>query len=208
MATSVIPPFFVYKISNKRLGGNIMKKRKILLGTILVGILLAGCGGTDAGNTEPADGAQENQEDVIQNEEIDAIAEQIKNDYDLCAIIREIDGEKVVLDPVEFITRADMERMAELGLAEADFPNGYYIYNEDGNTEEYTLAEDAQFNFIDWNRDFVEEDAEEINVSTPDREVFEGYMEEYLEDKLDIIFFFTLVGGEISSITEEALTSM
>lgn len=208
MATSVIPPFFVYKISNKRLGGNIMKKRKILLGTILVGILLAGCGGTDAGNTESADGAQENQEDVIQNEEIDAIAEQIKNDYDLCAIIREIDGGKVVLDPVEFITRSDTERMAELGLTEGDFPNGYYIYNADENTDEYPLAEGAEYNFIDWSRKFVAEDAEDIKISTKDGAVFEEYIRPYLEDGSKIRFFFQLDGNQISSITEEALTSM
>lgn len=188
-----------------------MEKRKLLLGALLTGVLLAGCGGADTGNTEPEGGAQEKQEenaDAIRNGEVDEIAEQIKNSHDLCAIIREIGDGKVVLDEVEFITLADTERMAELELTEADFPNGYYIYDADDNTKEYTLAEDAEFDFIDWNREFIEEDAEEINVSTKDRAVFEKYMEPYLENKLNILFFFTLDGEQISSITEEALTSI
>lgn len=188
-----------------------MAKMRMLLGAILAGILLAGCGGTDTGNTEPEGGAQEMQEenaDAIRNGEVDEIAEQIKNSHDFCAIIREIGDGKVVLDKVEFITLADAERMAELELTEANFPNGYYIYDADDNTEEYTLADGAQFNFIDWNRDFIEEDAEEINVSTNDRAVFEKYMEPYLENRLNILFFFTLDGEQVSSITEEALTSI
>lgn len=185
-----------------------MKKRKILFGAILAGILLAGCGGTGAGNTGSADGAQENQEDVIQNGDIDAIAERIQKSYDICGIIREIGDGKVVLDAVEFITLADTERMAELGLTEGDFPNGYYIYNADENTDEYPLAEGAEYNFIDWSRNFVAEDAEDIKISTKDGAVFEEYIRPYLEDGSKIRFFFQLDGDQISSITEEALTSM
>lgn len=186
-----------------------MQKRKLLLGAVLAGILLAGCGNGGAQeNTQPEGGAQENQEDTIQNEEIGDIAERIQKSYDICGIIREIGDGKVVLDAVEFITPADTERMAELGLTEGDFPNGYYIYNADENTDEYPLAEGAEYNFIDWDRNFVAEDAEDINISTKDGAVFEEYIKPYLENESKNPFFFRLDGDQVSSITEEALTSM
>ncbi len=189
-----------------------MKKRNILLGAMLAGALLAGCGNGGAKESaEPENGTQgieaENGES-IQNEDIAAAAQRIQSSYDICGMIRGLDDGTVVLDAVEFITPADTDRMAELGLTEADFPNGYYIHNEDENTDEYTLSEDAEFHFTDWNRNFVEEDAEDLKISTKDRAVFEEYMQPYLENASKIPFFFRLDGNQVSSITEEVLTSM
>ena len=161
-----------------------MKKREILFSAVLTGVLLAGCGNSGTKETVgPANGAQETQienqienEDNVQNEDIKDIAERIQKSYDICGFIREIGDGKVVLDAVEFITPADTDRMAELGLTEADFPNGYYIHNEDENTDEYTLSEDTEYNFIDWNRDFAEDDAGDLKISTKDSSVFEEYL--------------------------------
>ena len=193
-----------------------MKKREILFSAVLTGVLLAGCGNSGTKETVgPANGAQETQienqienEDNVQNEDIKDIAERIQKSYDICGFIREIDDGKVILDAVEFITPADTDRMAELGLTEADFPNGYYIHNEDENTDEYTLSEDTEYNFIDWNRDFAEDDAGDLKISTKDSSVFEEYLKPYLENGSKIPFFFELDGNQVSSITEEELTSM
>ena len=108
-----------------------MKKREILFSAVLTGVLLAGCGNSGTKETVgPANGAQETQienqienEDNVQNEDIKDIAERIQKSYDICGFIREIGDGKVVLDAVEFITPADTDRMAELGLTEADFPD-------------------------------------------------------------------------------------
>ncbi len=180
-----------------------MKKREILFSAVLTGVLLAGCGNSGTKETVgPANGAQETQienqienEDNVQNEDIKDIAERIQKSYDICGFIREIGDGKVVLDAVEFITPADTERMAELGLTEADFPNGYYIHNEDENTDEYTLSE-------------AEDDAGDLKISTKDSSVFEEYLKPYLENGSKIPFFFELDGNQVSSITEEELTSM
>lgn len=189
-----------------------MKKRSILLGAVLAGVLFAGCGNSGTKeNTEPEGGTPEIQadnEERIENGDVNEIAKRLRDSYDICAIIREIGDGKVVLDTVEFITLDDTERMAELELTEADFPNGYYIYNADETTKEYTLADNAEFHFIDWGGEFVEEGAEDINVSTTDRAIFEKYTQSYVENKLNILFFFNLDGEQITSITEEALTSM
>ena len=193
-----------------------MKKREILFSAVLTGVLLAGCGNSGTKETVgPANGAQETQienqienEDNVQNEDIKDIAERIQKSYDICGFIREIDDGKVVLDAVEFITPADTDRMAELGLTEADFPNGYYIHNEDENTDEYTLSEDTEYNFIDWNRNFAEDDTEDLKISTKDSGVFEEYLKPYLEKESKIPFFFELDGNQVGSITEEELTSM
>ena len=112
------------------------------------------------------------------------------------------------MDAVEFITPADTDRMAELGLTEADFPNGYYIHNEDENTDEYTLSEDTEYNFIDWNRNFAEDDSEDLKISTKDSGGVEEFLKTYLENESKIPFFFELDGNQVGSITEEELTSM
>ena len=174
-----------------------MKKREILFSAVLTGVLLAGCGNSGTKETVgPANGAQETQienqienEDNVQNEDIKDIAERIQKSYDICGFIREIGDDG-------------------LGLTEADFPNGYYIHNEDENTDEYTLSEDTEYNFIDWNRDFAEDDAGDLKISTKDSSVFEEYLKPYLENGSKIPFFFELDGNQVSSITEDELTSM
>jgi hypothetical protein len=65
--------------------------------------------------------------------EIIDVAEASKYDTVLCYII-EYDAENAVLsyDELEWICSTDIKRIKELDLdAEYDFPNGFFIYNED-----------------------------------------------------------------------------
>lgn len=182
-----------------------MRKWGFLCGAVLAGALLAGCGGTSGEAGEPENEPQEMQEEYGG---VAAEAERIRDSYDVCGMIRGIGDGTVTVDVVEFITLADTERLAELELTDADLPNGYYLYNAAENTEEYPLAEDAEYSFIDWGRDFVDEDAEDLKISTKDRAVFEEYLQPYLENGADIPVFLTLDGEQVVGIAEETLTSM
>ncbi|MBR5265817.1 MAG: M56 family metallopeptidase, partial [Clostridia bacterium] len=84
------------------------------------------------------------------------IAEPDKNMGGMTAVlIKSFDGTTIVVDLVEYITTADTDRIAQLGLSIAiDMPSGYYVHNE----REESLALDvsgAVFEFVDWNRQFV-----------------------------------------------------
>lgn len=182
-----------------------MRKRWTLFGMVLAGAILAGCGGTSRETGDPENEAREMQAEYGG---VAAEAERIQDSYDICGMIRGMDDGTVTLDVVEFITPADTERLAELGLTEADLPNGYYLYNADESTEEYPLSEDVEYSFIDWGRDFVDEGTEDIRVSTKDGAAFEEYLKPYLEIGSKVPFFFKLDGEQVNSITEEALTSM
>ena len=75
-------------------------------------------------------------------------------------LIRSFDGETMVIDPVEYITTADTERIAELELDPAlDLPSGYYIHNETEESISLKVS-GAVFEFVDWNRQFTEPDAD------------------------------------------------
>lgn len=75
-------------------------------------------------------------------------------------LIKSFDGMTMVVDPVEYITTADTERIAQLELdPEFDLPSGYYIHN--ATEESLSLnVEGAVFEFVDWNRQFTEPDAD------------------------------------------------
>lgn len=61
------------------------------------------------------------------------------------------EGTSVALDEVEWITQEDTDRAAQLGLDSDQFPNGYYIHDENpGMTIEYPLADNCIFDQVDW----------------------------------------------------------
>jgi len=89
------------------------------------------------------------------------IAEKLENMSGYTPVlIKSFDGETMVVDPVEYITTVDTERIAELELDPVlDLPSGYYIHNE--TEESISLkASGAVFEFVDWNRQFTKPDAD------------------------------------------------
>lgn len=59
-------------------------------------------------------------------------ADSMKEDTtELCAYIKEINGNTLVIDPVEYISSGDSDRLASYKHTDDDMPDGYYIYNKD-----------------------------------------------------------------------------
>lgn len=51
-------------------------------------------------------------------------------------------------DVAEWLTAEDEERLAELGMTEADMPNGFYIYNPQTWPHSFALTSDTQYSFF------------------------------------------------------------
>lgn len=122
----------------------------------------------------------------------------------ICAYIKEIENDTIVIDIAEYITTDNTEHISELKLTEYDMPSGYYIHNPEVELETYTLTEETVYNFIDWGNDFVEKGADQ-NVSTTDKETFIGYLNTYENAEPGMPFFFEINGNDIVSITEKPM---
>ena len=111
---------------------------------------------------------------------------------------------------MEYITSEDTERMVELSKSGINtyMPNGYLIYNPDENNEKYTLTEGTSYNFIDWGREFVDENAEDLTVSKANKEDFFKYIQPYIDKGSKVPFFFKFDGNNVISITEKVITSI
>ncbi len=120
---------------------------------------------------------------------------------EVCALLKEIKDDKIVVDVVEYITTEDKDRIAELGLKDTDLVNGYYINNPEIELKEYTLIEETIYNFIDWKNDFVDEGADR-NVSTKNKDDFIKYINTYENSEPRMPFFFSLEDGKVVSIKE------
>lgn len=128
----------------------------------------------------------------------------IENQTEICAYIKEIKDNVIVLDTVEYITREDTERVKELKLSELDMPNGYYINNSEIELEEFILTETTTYGFIDWKNDFVEE-GEDREFYTTNRNEFIKYIDSYENSQPKMPFFIGIVGDKVISITEKPM---
>ena len=93
----------------------------------------------------------------------------------------------MALNIVEFITRDDTERIAELELSEQDMISGYYIHDEDESITTLKLPEDTEFIFFDWWDVYTDEEDERYEIlgerwiSTRDAELFYEYWLPYAD---------------------------
>ncbi len=122
-------------------------------------------------------------------------------DNEICAFVKEIKGNKIVVDIVEYVSDEDTERIAELNLTDFDMPNGYYINNPEIELEEYVLTETSTYSFIDWKNDFVEF-GEDRRVDTTDKKDFIKYLNSYENSQPKMPFFLDIVDGKVIKITE------
>ena len=120
---------------------------------------------------------------------------------EVCALLKEIKDDKIIVDVVEYITIEDKDRISELGLKDTDLINGYYINNPETELKEYTITEDTTYNFIDWKNDFVKAGSDR-NVSTKNKEDFIKYLSTYENSQPKMPFFFSLEDGKVISIKE------
>lgn len=174
------------------------KKRSLVLIFALVTAIISvevliSCSGKKLPTTEKENQTEVNQQQTEKN---------IKSG--ICAFIKEIKGDTIVVDVAEYITTKDTERIEELGLSFSDMPNGYYINNPETAFVEYTLTDKTVFNFIDWKNDFVEE-GESRNVSSTSKEDFVKYLSTYQNSQPGMPFFFEISDKIVISITEEIM---
>ncbi len=113
----------------------------------------------------------------------------------------------VSLDPIEYITDEDTERIAELELTFSDMPNGYYINNPSKVTASFELSEDTMFVFYDWHERFTDRtdlrySVENRWVVTNDIDIFWDYLSEYDTDKINIPFKIETDGAVLTRIAE------
>ena len=165
--------------------GDSMNKKWMM---VIIGILifwLVGCGKEDIENREAMEHAQADVTEV-------------------CAYIRAVEGDILVIDPVEYISSEDSDRFASYKHTEDDMPDGYYLYNEDEETENVRLTAQTEYSFLDWTREFGGTD-EDIRVITKDKKIFEKYLDTYTDGKPGMPFFLELDGGEVVRILEKPM---
>lgn len=160
------------------------KKWMAVIISILI-VLFTGCG-------------KENAENHVSTEQTQT------NVTEVCAYIRAIKGDALVIDPVEYISSEDSDRFASYKHTEDDMPDGYYLYNEDEETEQVTLTVQTEYSFLDWTREFGGTD-EDIRVITTDKKIFEKYLDTYTDGKPGMPFFLELDGGEVVRILEKPM---
>lgn len=159
--------------------------------TVLLCVVAAVCFLTNPTNGEKeSDGGKIDGETDVSNVDSDG-EEQIpeNDDAEFTAVIKEIDTENgaIYLNPVEYISYDDTERIAELSLSEQDMLAGYYLYDEDDEVVALTLPADTTFFFFDWFDVYTDETDARYEilggrwVSTADVELFLEYWSPYAD---------------------------
>ncbi|WP_334076749.1 hypothetical protein [Paenibacillus sanfengchensis] len=112
-----------------------------------------------------------------------------------------LEGNTLKIDDFEFITFEDKERMQELGLTEADMPNGYEIYNENEDVKSYLLADNTKFTFYDTSNLFVKEEDDKKYITT-DRQKFKTFLYRGEDVPMRTPFEVIIRGNKVISISE------
>ncbi len=128
----------------------------------------------------------------------------INRETEICAFVKEIRDDVIIIDIAEYVTSKDKERVSELKLTSFDMPNGYYIHNPEIESQEFTLTQETMYNFIDWNNDFVQK-GENREISTTNKDGFIKYLSTYENSQPNMPFFFKISGTEVISITEKPM---
>jgi len=110
------------------------------------------------------------------------------------AFIKEISGDSITVDIIEFITLDDTDRIEELGLAEDDMLPGYYIYNPYEEETTWSCGKSASYTFVDWKGNFTGSDCPAY-YNTYSLKEFQKYAETYTGSPYP--FFFTVKDNTI-----------
>lgn len=97
------------------------------------------------------------------------------------------------LDPVEWLTLEDTERLRELNVNPEDLPNGFYIYNPNTYSQHYQGTDETRIRIIDWAGDMSYQDItpQELNA--------------YLENLIEYAPLFRIVtkDGYVQTLEEQ-----
>ena len=112
---------------------------------------------------------------------------------EMLAYITDIDANKISIDVVEWVT-VPSSRADELGIREEEGPSGFYIYNPDTLTEQFTLSTDCMITVLDWQSSY-----EPKTISADD---FAAVLHERGEQNIFIPYSLEMTNGEITQISE------
>lgn len=115
------------------------------------------------------------------------------NESEILAYIIDFDSDNIGVDAVEWVT-VPGSRADELGITEEDAPSGFYIYNPDTLTEQYTLSTGCMITVLDWQNSY-----EPKIISVDD---FDAVLHERGEQNVFIPYTFEIANGEITQISE------
>lgn len=120
------------------------------------------------------------------------------------AYIRNMGEDMLEVDVTEYLDpEENADRIAELGLTEADLVGDYAIYNPSEDTIIWKLDEETKYSFVDWGRDFVQsDDFEDLRIDTGDAEMFREYLGTYQDSKPGMPFRFVVEDGIVKQILE------
>ena len=125
---------------------------------------------------------------VSRNDDNESIAES-----EMLAYITDFDTDKISIDVVEWVT-VPSSRANELGIKEEDGPSGFYIYNPDTLTEQFTLSADCTITVLDWQNSFEREIISADNFIT--------VLQERGEQNAFIPYILEIANGKITKISE------
>lgn len=121
----------------------------------------------------------------------------------LCGYVLQINGDSVEIDQQEYVDAKNQVRIKELGLSEEDLVSGYYLRDVSDGSLTVPLSPAAEYQFIDWGREYVKSDVpEELEISTGNQIFFRQYLSRYEEENPGVPFFFDLDKGTVVRIWE------
>ena len=136
------------------------------------------------------DSAAQNNESAISKEDTSGNSD---NESEILAYIIDFDADNIGVDAIEWVT-VPSSRAGELGINEEDGPSGFYIYNPDTSTEQFTLSTDCMITVLEWQNSY-----EPKIISADD---FIAVLQERGEQNNFIPYFFKVTNGTITEISE------
>lgn len=113
--------------------------------------------------------------------------------FETIAYIKAAESGSISFDRAEWV-EVPGSRAEELGITEDDAPSGFYVYNQEELTEEYSLSPDCSIRLLDW-----EDSYHPIEVSADD---FLRFLGERGERNEWIPYIISVENGEIIRIEE------
>ena len=112
---------------------------------------------------------------------------------EILAYITDLNDDKISIDEIEWVT-VPSSRADELEIKKEDGPSGFYIYNPDILTEQFTLSADCTITILDWQNSF-----EPQSISA---EKFVAVLQERGEQNSIIPYSVKATNGKITEISE------
>lgn len=121
----------------------------------------------------------------------------------IAGIVKNVTGDGITVDIVEYIDESDKKRLKELGVTENEMWDGFYIHNPDEELTAWKYGEDAVFTFIDWAGEFTDYPYPSY-YTTASPEEFCRYAEPYTDGGW-LLLFFKVEDGVVQYVLERPI---